>query len=44
LLGGAIRKFAKCAQRVLRASAGFKLLPDALSFVLGQWSENGQGS
>src|SRR5271167_2274633 len=44
LLGSAIGKFAKRAQRVLRASAGFKPLPDTLPFVLGQWSEDGQGS
>ena len=44
LLGSAIGKVTECAQCVLRASAGFKLVPDALSFVLGQWSENGQGS
>jgi hypothetical protein len=44
LLGSAIGKFAKRAQRVLRTSAGFKLLPDALPFVLGQRSKDGQGS
>jgi hypothetical protein len=44
LPGGLVGKFAKRVQRVLRAGTRFELFPDALSFVLGLWSEHGQGS
>ncbi|MGC2233943.1 MAG: hypothetical protein WBA09_20765 [Candidatus Acidiferrum sp.] len=44
LLSDPVGQIAKGVQRFLRTAARFKLLPDALSFVLGLWSEYGQGS
>jgi hypothetical protein len=44
LLGGFVGESAKRLQRILRASACFKLSPNALSFVFGLWSEDGQRS
>jgi hypothetical protein len=43
-LGSFIGESAKRLQGILRASACFKLLPNALSFVFGLWSEDGQRS
>lgn len=44
LLSHAIGEITKREKRFLRASARFKILPDALSFVLGLRAKDGQGS
>jgi len=44
VLRGFVGQRAKRFEGVLRASARFEFSSDALSLVLGLWSEDGQGS